>query len=221
VHAVQHEVEHELEHEEHARGHKPRGLNLQQEGSAADRGDRAVPRVFRDARQERADGGTQFQRRSFESWAFYQAKNIRQTSLQAANEILKLERLKADAAAPDAIKTALNQRIDTWEKTVVRYESEPREREVRKEVNLNPPYGEGRRELMALAAAAEAKRDTALERYHHYEVASAAFQIGIVLASATVITGMIVLSYLAGALGILGIVFMSIGFFAPHAVHLF
>ena len=58
-------------------------------------------------------------------------------------------------------------------------------------------YGEGRRELMARAIAAEAKRDT-LESYHHYEVASAAFQIGIVLASATVITGMVVLAYLAG-----------------------
>src|SRR6201746_2003751 len=42
-------------------------------------------------------------------WAFYQAKTIRQTSLQAANEILKVERMKADAAAPDAVKTALNQ----------------------------------------------------------------------------------------------------------------
>ena len=90
---------------------------------------------------------------------------------------------------------------------------------VRKEVNLNPPYGEGRRELMARAIAAEAKRDTALEKYHHYEVASAAFQIGIVLASATVITGMVVLAYLAAGLGLLGLAFMAIGFFAPHAVH--
>ena len=72
---------------------------------------------------------------------------------------------------------------------------------VRKAVNLNPPYGEGRRELMARAIAAEAKRDTAMEKYHHYEVASAAFQIGIVLASATVITGMVVLSYLAAGSG--------------------
>jgi uncharacterized protein DUF4337 len=92
---------------------------------------------------------------------------------------------------------------------------------VRKEVTLNPPYGEGRRELMARAIAAEAKRDTALEKYHHYEVASAAFQIGIVLASATVITGMVLLTYLAAGLGLIGLAFMAIGFFAPHAVHLF
>ena len=41
-----------------------------------------------------------------------------------------------------------------------------------------------------------------MEKYHHYEVASAAFQIGIVLASATVITGMMVLTYLAAGLGL-------------------
>ncbi len=52
-------------------------------------------------------------------------------------------------------------------------------------------------------------------------MASAAFQIGIVLASATVITGMIVLTYLAAGLGLIGLAFMAIGFFAPHAVHLF
>ena len=52
-------------------------------------------------------------------------------------------------------------------------------------------------------------------------MASAAFQIGIVLASATVITGMVVLSYIAVGLGLLGIGFMAIGLFAPHAVHLF
>ena len=64
-------------------------------------------------------------------------------------------------------------------------------------------------------------RDMSLARYHHYEVASAAFQIGIVLASATVITGIVALSFIAGGLGLLGIAFMAIGLFAPHAVHLF
>jgi hypothetical protein len=32
---------------------------------------------------------------------------------------------------------------------------------------------------------------------------------------------MIVLAWLAGALGIAGLFFTAIGFFAPHAVHLF
>jgi hypothetical protein len=80
---------------------------------------------------------------------------------------------------------------------------------------------EGTVELAERAKAAETKRDTALARYHHYEVASAAFQIGIVLASATVITGMIALTWIALGLGGVGLLFMMIGLFVPHAVHLF
>ncbi len=59
-----------------------------------------------------------------------------------------------------------------------------------------------------------------MARYHHYEVASAAFQIGIVLASATIITGMIALSWVSGLLAVAGLIFTGIGLFAPHAVHL-
>jgi hypothetical protein len=58
-----------------------------------------------------------------------------------------------------------------------------------------------------------------LARYHHYELASAAFQIGIVLASAAVITGMMALIYIAGALGIAGLTFMGLGFFEPDYLH--
>jgi hypothetical protein len=60
-----------------------------------------------------------------------------------------------------------------------------------------------------------------MARYHHYEIASAAFQIGIVLASAAIITGMAALSWLAGGLAVAGLAFTAIGFLAPHAVHLF
>jgi hypothetical protein len=42
-----------------------------------------------------------------------------------------------------------------------------------------------------------------------------------VLASATVITGMIALTWLAIALGVAGLAFTAIGFLTPHAVHLF
>ena len=64
------------------------------------------------------------------------------------------------------------------------------------------------------------QRDLAMAKYHHFEVASAAFQIGIVLASATIITGMIALAWISGLLALTGIVFTAIGLFAPHAVHL-
>jgi hypothetical protein len=136
-------------------------------------------------------------------WAFFQAKTIRQTSLRSAAELAKLDLpLITD---PEA-KTAREKQIDAWLKTVARYEDEPSTRE-------------GRKQLMARALEAEHKRDIAMARYHHYEIASAAFQIGIVLASAAVITGMIALAWLAGGLGVVGIAFTAIGLFAPHAVH--
>jgi Domain of unknown function (DUF4337) len=62
------------------------------------------------------------------------------------------------------------------------------------------------------------ERDLAMAKYHHYELSSAAFQVGIVLASAAVITGMVALAWFAGALGVLGACLLALGLFAPHAV---
>lgn len=139
-----------------------------------------------------------------DTWNFFQAKTIRQTSLRTAAEGLAAH---ASAVADPALKAAMDKQIESWKATVARYDSDPKE-------------GDGRKELRAKAEHYEHDRDTQLARYHHYEVASAAFQIAIVLASATIITGMIVLSYIAGGLGILGIIFMGIALWAPHAVHL-
>src|SRR3979490_397498 len=76
--------------------------------------------------------------------------------------------------------------------------------------SLKPGKGRGKH--------AEEERDLALAKYHHYELASAAFQIGIVLASATIITGMIALAWISGVLAIVGIAFTAIGPLAAHGV---
>jgi ABC-type nickel/cobalt efflux system permease component RcnA len=139
-----------------------------------------------------------------DTWNFFQAKTIRRTVVQASAEEMKVEALAVrDAAA----KAAMSKQIDEWEKTAARYRSEPETRE-------------GTTELMERAKEAEHERDTALARYHNYEIASAAFQIGIVLCSAAVITSMVILAWLAGGVAVLGIVFMGLGLLAPHALHL-
>ncbi|MDB5630355.1 MAG: hypothetical protein JWQ51_2695 [Tardiphaga sp.] len=137
-------------------------------------------------------------------WAFFQAKSIRRTVVQATSD---QARLSLGVMGDETAKAALQKQIEDWKKTADRYRSEPE-------------TGEGQDQLAARAKQAEEKRDLALAKYHHYEVASAAFQIGIVLASATIITGMIVLAYVSGALAVAGIAFTLIGLFAPHAVHL-
>ena len=137
-------------------------------------------------------------------WAFFQAKSIRRTVVQATSEHAKLS---MGTVGDDAAKAALAKQIDDWNKTAARYRSEPE-------------TGEGSEQLASRAKEAEKARDLSLAKYHHYEVASAAFQIGIVLASATIITGMIALAWVAGLLAITGLAFTAIGLFAPHAVHL-
>jgi Domain of unknown function (DUF4337) len=226
VHAVQHEVEHQIEHEEHGHGgggHAAKPAENQNRKIALLIAVIALFLAFSETLGKSAQtAALSYNVEASNLWAFYQAKTIRQTTLEAATELLKLELTKIDGGSPnDALKKAMSDRIDNWTRTTARYASEPMDRPVPHDVNLNPPYGEGRRELSALALAAQAKRDTAMERYHHYEVASAVYQIGIVLASSAVITGMLALAYAAAGLGVIGLIFTAIGLFAPHAVHLF
>jgi len=134
-------------------------------------------------------------------WSFFQAKTIRQTTLRTAAEELEAQH---GAKAPEAVK----KQVEAWKGTADRYQSEPE-------------TGEGRKELMARAKAGEAKRDRAMSAYHHYEIASAAVQIAIVLASAEIITGVVALLWIAYGLGAVGVTFCLIGFFWPTAVHLF
>ena len=205
VHAVQHEVEHHIEHEEHGHGGgrgKPVG----------ERGNKkiallisvmalllALAEMFGKSAQTE---GISFNIKASDSWNFFQAKTIRQTTLRTAAQALALEA----ATAPDQARAALLKQADDWMNTVARYESDPVEKD-------------GRKELRAQAEAYEHQRDTQLARYHHYEFASAAYQIGIVLASAAVITAITALVYAAIGLGVIGLAFMALGFFNPHYLH--
>jgi|SRR6185437_11508079 hypothetical protein len=138
-------------------------------------------------------------------WSFFQAKTIRMTVLTTAAEQMQIE---ADRATDADLKGRLTKNIDTWKKTAARYDDDPSSHE-------------GRKQLAERAKEAEEKRELALARYHQYEFASAVFQIGIVLASAQVITGIIALGFLSGLLGVVGLAFIGLGLWAPHAVHLF
>ena len=97
--------------------------------------------------------------------------------LRTAGEFKTIE---LAAITDPATKAAMEKQIDTWKKTIDRYESEP-------------STNEGRKELTPRAQETEKRRDLNFAKYENYEMASAAFQIGIVLASASVITGMLAL----------------------------
>ena len=137
-------------------------------------------------------------------WAFFQAKTIRRTVVQTAAEEAKLGLV---AAGDDAAKAAVQKQIDDWQKTAARYRSEPE-------------TGEGTEQLAERAKHAEEERDLATAKYHHFELGSAAFQIAIVLASATIITGIIALAWISGLLTLAGVVVTALGIFQPHLLPL-
>lgn len=139
-----------------------------------------------------------------DTWNFFQAKTIRQTGLRTAAEAMAVQ---LPSITNEESKAAIAKQIEVWRNTANRYESDPIEKD-------------GRKELRAIAEKYEHDRDTWLSRYHQYEFASAAFQIGIVLASAEIITGMVVLGWLSGLVGVFGLGFTALGLWAPHAVHL-
>jgi len=137
-------------------------------------------------------------------WAFFQAKTIRRTVVLTASEQGKLT---LAATTDDLLKATVQKQVDDWTKTAQRYRSEPE-------------TGEGTEQLAEKAKHAEHERDEATAKYHHFELASAAFQIGIVLASATIITGMIALAYVAGVLTLAGLLMTALGLWWPHLMHL-
>ena len=96
------------------------------------------------------------------TWAFYQAKNIRQTQY-----IIAADDLELSTAAQD------RQRLAEYRATIDRYENEP---------------NEGKRALAAKARQIEAERDVAKKRVPWYGMAGSIMQIAIVLLTASMLT---------------------------------
>ena len=205
VHAVQHEVEHQIEHEDggHGGGHDRQNKKIALMISVLALF-LALSEMMGKSAQTTA---LNFQIESSDLWNFFQAKNIRRTLTIVATEAAKIEQA---TTSDDARKAALAKQIDDWTKTAARYRSEP---------EAGDGKGEGTVELARRAKEKEHERDIALNKYHYFEFASAALQIGIVLCSAAVITGTIVLVWIAGAAGVIGLALMAMALFFPH-VHL-
>lgn len=142
-------------------------------------------------------------------WSFFQAKTVRRTATEIASD---QARLNLPSVTDPGQRAATEKQIAEWDAAAARYKSEPDAAEGK---------GEGTTELAHRAADSEHQRDLMFAKYHHYEFASAAFQIGIVLASALVLTGLGRRSFLAGGLLIgIGLAFMAFGLFAPHTLPL-
>jgi Domain of unknown function (DUF4337) len=146
-------------------------------------------------------------------WAFYQAKTIRKTVTESFADEVDLLQL---GATDPAQKKAMLERVTKWRAAADRYESEqgrPIKDASGKDTGKFEP-GEGRRELVARAKEAEVTRDKYGAKHVRFEFATGAFQIGIVLASASIITGIAALVWGAGGLGAIGILLLIAGMLA-------
>jgi hypothetical protein len=129
---------------------------------------------------------------------FFQAKNIRQTSIMLAAAEIELAWIN-DSAVSDDAKAALKKKLDDYRATIARYESEP-------------ATGEGKKELLASALEHQAKRDHALKQDPYFDYAEALLQIAIVLISVSIIAEQVWLCLLGGGVGAIGMLLMINGY---------
>jgi hypothetical protein len=144
-------------------------------------------------------------------WSFYQAKTIRKTVMETAAEELDVV---AAGSKDDVHKKTMMERVAKWKATAARYESEPGAPILDPKTNQptgETKPGEGRKELIERAKAAEYKRDKYGNKHFRFELATGCFQIGIVLASAAIITGISLMLWGAGALGAVGLLLLGSG----------
>jgi len=125
------------------------------------------------------------------AYAFYQAKNVRQTAYKLAADDVETQLLTEKLSTAQRAK--LEKSLAGYKKNIERYESEPE-------------TSEGKKELLATAKGHEKNRDQALKRDPWFDYAEALLQISIVLTSVAIITGrrsFFTVSLLLGTLGVL------------------
>jgi len=121
-----------------------------------------------------------------DTWAFYQAKSIKQTMNETAAD-------EAEARGDKA-------KAEKYRATAVRYETEP-------------STGEGKKELLAKALDLEAQRDLAKQKSPWISFAGSAIQMAIVLVSASIIAVSSAMFWSSFGLMAIGILLMLQGLF--------
>ena len=133
-----------------------------------------------------------------DTYAFYQARNVRQTAYQiAADELEAL--LAAHRDLPASAREPITQHVADYRATVKRYDSDP-------------AAGTGKRELLAKAREFEVHRDLAQRRDINFDYGRALFQIAIVLGSVSIVAASRPLLWLSGALALAATLLAANGF---------
>ncbi|NJO34210.1 MAG: DUF4337 domain-containing protein [Rhodospirillales bacterium] len=138
------------------------------------------------------------------TWAFFQAKNIRRNDIRLAADQLELMLVAQVDLRPEA-RMAIEAKIKSYRDTAQLYSTDPKS-------------GEGLDELFAKAKSIEADRDRALRKDPYFDFAQALLQIAIVLASVAIIAGTDLLVFLSLGVGALGTLLMLNGYTLAVAI---
>lgn len=156
---------------------------------------------------DNAKDETQFNNiKASDAWAFYQAKNVRQTQYKLAADSLRRDLTRIDAASPEGRAIAAD--LKTYEDTVTRYENEPDHAKP-----SDPTAGDGKRQLSARAKAFEAAREHAEARNNAFDLAQMLLQLAIVLGSVSILALSKGLRLAAALIGVAGAVMTVNGYF--------
>lgn len=117
-----------------------------------------------------------------DTWAFYQAKNVRQTAYRLAADDLEVTLAARGRELPPEARRLLEEKLAEYRTTIERYESEPDPADP-----ANPLKGEGKKQLRAQAETWARQRDRAQERDPNFDYAEVLFQIAIVLGSVAIL----------------------------------
>ena len=137
---------------------------------------------------------------SSDLYNFYQAKKARSTVVETAEKGFEAI---APTVTDEKAKEGVEKQIAAWKAQVAKFEHDPDKPE------------DSLEKIQERAKEANETRELSNQKLEHFEYASGALQISIVLASAAIITGVAALAWIAGLLGLIGGVLMAFGYFAP------
>jgi len=140
-----------------------------------------------------------------DTWAFFQAKNVRQTQYRLAADELEVQ--MADPGLSPEVRAALQEKVNAYRATVTRYDDEPDPT-----APADSLRGEGKKQLSARARGFEALRERASAQDSNFDYSEVAFQLAIVLGSVAILALSRKVLYISMGLGVIGALLMINGF---------
>jgi Domain of unknown function (DUF4337) len=141
------------------------------------------------------------------TWAFFQAKNMRREARRIEAEQLEFM-IAANPQMPEAARFAIADKLKALKAGDERLSNDPE----KVDTNGKKSGGEGLDQLFQKAKSLEAERDTAMKRDPYFDYGTALLQIAIVLASVAIISEGLVLLFASAAIGAIGALMTLNGF---------